>query len=59
MIRSIHNENRAKKRAKKGGEKSGKRLHLIGFCPNGDRNTVSLASCHNILYYQEKGTDKS
>jgi hypothetical protein len=36
--RSIHNENRAKKRAKKGGEKSGKRLHLIGFCSNGDRN---------------------
>jgi hypothetical protein len=33
-----HNENHTAKRAKKGGEKREKRLYLLGFCPNGDRN---------------------
>ena len=46
---SVHNENRAKKRAKKGGEKSGKRLHLLGFCSNGDRN-ASDESGKNTAY---------
>jgi hypothetical protein len=32
-----------------GGEKSGKRLHLIGFCPNGDRN-ASDDSGKNTAY---------
>jgi hypothetical protein len=32
------NANRAAKRAKKVGEKRVKSLHIIGFCPNGDRN---------------------
>jgi hypothetical protein len=49
MKRSINNEKRAKKRANKGGEKSGKRLHLIGFCSNGKRN-ASNESGKNTAY---------
>jgi hypothetical protein len=42
MKRSIHNQNRAKKRAKKRAKndpgKSEKRRRLIGFCPIGKHN---------------------
>jgi hypothetical protein len=54
MKRSIHNENHAKKRAKKGGEKSEKCLYLLGFCPNGKRN-ASDESGKNTAYALLRG----